>query len=84
MPPDPALPRHARHLTQTRDRIRHEVDDELGGGGVKCLVSERKLLRGGALHATPGLRSLAAATNDSRGVDRRHRGRTPAGGQLAP
>ena len=58
---DAVPPRHAGHLGQSRDRVLHEVDDELREGGVELVVGERQVLRGGLQHldarvARPGSR----------------------------
>ena len=73
---DDAVPaRHPRHLGQTRDRIRHEVDDELCKRGVECSVREWQVFRGrpadvdtGIAHSDRGherFRGSAAATDDA-------------------
>ena len=55
---DAAAPDDARHLGQPGDRIRHEMDDELGEGRVERPVRERQVL-GGGLRARrrPGIAS---------------------------
>ena len=37
--------RHARHLAQSRDRVCHEVNDELRQGSIEHVIPERQLLR---------------------------------------
>ena len=44
----PALAHHASHLPHSRKRVRHEMHDELGQGGIEAAVVERKVLCGGA------------------------------------
>ena len=47
---DTTRPGHARHLRQPGHRIRHEVHDELGKGGIEPAVREGQLLGGCRLH----------------------------------
>ena len=64
----PAFARHARHLAQPRDGIGHEVDDELGQGGVERPVRETAAAppRRAARRRRDGA-PRAAATNGSDG-----------------
>jgi len=54
---DAVTPGHPPHLGKTSDRIRHEMDHELGQGGVECIVRERQLLRRGSTDVDAGVSS---------------------------
>src|SRR5438552_10011390 len=43
---DAAGARYTSHLAETADRIRHEVNDQLGEGGIEGRVRKRQLLGG--------------------------------------
>ena len=60
---DAAGPRHPRHLAQARDRVGHEVHDELRERGVERVVAERQRLARACAASTSGSRSRNAATN---------------------
>jgi len=74
--------RHACHLTQSQDGVRHEVDDELCEGGVERLIFERKLLRRSASHVDPGVALLSCCNERFRRIDSRHGGRSQPRDQL--
>ena len=46
---------HPRHLAEARDRVRHEVDDQLRQRSVEIVVGERQLLGGCAFHTHLGM-----------------------------
>ncbi len=70
---DPAAAsRHAAHLGHAGAGIGHEVDDELGQGGIERIVGEGEPLRGGD-HRLDSRQSRAARSGERfRGVDARH------------
>jgi hypothetical protein len=47
---DTTLPSHARHLTQSSDRVLHEMNDELCQGRVEGFVRKRQFLGRRASH----------------------------------
>ena len=69
---DAVLARHARHLAKSFDGICHEVNDQLGQGGVECSSFERQLLRRGAVHADSGVALSSRGNEGLRGIDGRH------------
>ena len=73
---DTVAPGHTRHLGQSRDRIRHEVDDELGEGRIERVVRERQLLGGCLLHVDSGVARSSGGDERLGGVDGGH-GRRP-------
>ena len=76
---DAPRPCHTGHLRQSRYRIGHEVDDELGEGCIELAVREWAACSAAAWRmSTPGWRNRAAATNDSEGSTRRDRRRPEA------
>jgi hypothetical protein len=50
---DTVLARHASHLAKTCDGVCHEVNDQLGQGGVERSIFERQILGRGTLDADP-------------------------------
>jgi hypothetical protein len=62
-PAEMTLARHASHLAKSCDGVRHEVNDQLCQGGVERSISERQLLRRGALHADPRV-ALSSCCNE--------------------
>jgi hypothetical protein len=80
---DTMLARHARHLAQSRDRVCHEVNDELGQGGVERLIAEWELLRRGASHGHPGVALSSCCDEGFRRIDGRHGGGSQSRNQLA-
>ena len=68
---DAPLARHPRHLPQPRDRVGHEVDDELRQRGVELAGGERQLLGRGTLHVHAG---VALARRRDEGLGRIDRG----------
>ena len=69
---DAVAPGHPRHLGQTGDRIRHEVDDELRQRCVERAVGERQLLRGCLDHVDAGLAGSSSGDERLRRIDGRH------------
>ena len=45
---DTAVPRYPRHLAEARDRIVHNVDNELGERRIEAAFFERQILSRGA------------------------------------
>ena len=80
---DTASPGHAGHLGQPRDRILHEMDDELREGGVKGIIRERHLL--GRRSSNVDARVARPRRGNERigRVDCRHRVRSQPSDQLA-
>ena len=79
---DAAGPGDTSHLAEPRDRIGHEVDDELGQRGVELVVHERELLRDGSSNRDVGLAGLRGGDEGLRRVDRSNGGRPQPSDQL--
>ena len=71
---DAAASRDSCQLTQARDGIGHEVDDELRQGGVELVVGKRQLLGCGPLDGDAGMPLARGCDERLRRVDRRHTG----------
>ena len=80
---DAALARHARHLAQPCHGVCHEVNDELGEGGVEGVALEREVLRGRLLHADAWVSLEGGRDEGLRGIDGRHGRRSQPPDQLA-
>jgi hypothetical protein len=52
---DTMLAGHARHLAQSRDRVCHEMNDELGQGGIERLLAKWQPLRRSLSHGYPSV-----------------------------
>ena len=64
---------HPRHLGQARDRVVHEMDDELRQGRVERVVRERQPFGLGLLHVDIAI-AIPYSRDERRGrVDRRDR-----------
>ena len=46
---------HPRHLGQAGNGVGHEMDDQLGEGGVELVLVERQVLGGGPAHVDAGV-----------------------------
>ena len=79
---DPLPPRHAGHLAQARDRICHEVNDELGEGRVEGPVGKRQLFRRCASHVDAGMALANRRHERLRRLDGGHGGRPEPFDQL--
>ena len=66
---------HSRHLAQTRDGIRHEVDDELRERCVEGSVGEGQMLGRCPLHGDTRVTLARRVDERLRGIHGRHRGR---------
>ena len=77
-----AVARHARHLAEPGDGVRHEVHDELREGGVERAVVERQVLRRGALDVDLGVALACRRDEGRRGIDGRHVIRSEAADQF--
>ena len=69
------VPCHSSHLAQTRDGIRHEVDDELRERRVEGSVREGQMLGGCLLHGDTRMALACGVDERLRGIHGRHRGR---------
>ena len=69
---DTASPGHARHLRQSRDRIRHEMDDELREGRVERPVREWQVLRGRTQDLDAGVALPSRSDERLGGIDGGH------------
>lgn len=69
---DPAGPRDTRHLGQPRDRICHEVHDELRERGINGGVRERQMLGTGPAHVDARIARRGRGDERLRRVHGRH------------
>ncbi len=65
---DSTSPDHPRHLVQPGDRIRHEVDDELGERRIEAVVGEGECLGARLPNVDPGVPLPRRSDERLRGV----------------
>ena len=79
---DPAFTRNPGHFAEARDRIVHEVDDELRENRIERLVRKRELLGRRLLHRDLGLPLAEHLDERLGGIDRGDGGWTDTAHQL--